>query len=521
MPSHKCIIVDDEPLICRLINKLGNWEDLDIEVVSICYDGESAVNEILKHKPDIVLSDIKVPIYNGIEIIEHVQKAGLHPLFIIISGYSQFEYAQRALRLKAVDYLVKPIHKDKLNDALQRCCDLLAQESEHRATAEALASVHEDLLWNDLYSKKFSCKDAEDFKEKYGTTWESRNHYVAAISVSRYELNEHHALYTDHVLSIFSSIFEKNIYFCDGSSGCIILIFSMKTDDTYQVNNIFQKLFIDIKHLEETMGAFSLTIGYSSAFVFPNDLMIYLKQAQIASDYRFEHGADAIYSYSDLPTDIYSYRNFITETFTNNIIYLAKCLDIEQMNFFLKGFKESFLKQSSHDFSGLTDFGIYLMNTVMNSTQFPEQEILRERFLFDCHFCISYDDYFQLLTQYITAIIVKKKEEEFVELSSSVKLAQDYIDEHFSEKIYLDDLAKTVCLSSTYLSAIFKKELGINITDYTNTVRCDHAKDLLKTTALSLNIIAEKVGYADEKYFQHQFKKIVGITPVQFRRIYS
>ena len=70
MASHKCIIIDDEPRICQLINKLGDWSALDIEVAAVCYDGEGAVEKILEIKPDIVLSDIQVPIYNGLEIIE-------------------------------------------------------------------------------------------------------------------------------------------------------------------------------------------------------------------------------------------------------------------------------------------------------------------------------------------------------------------------------------------------------------------------------------------------------------------
>ncbi len=521
MAAYKCIIIDDEPLICRLVNKLGNWEELDIEVVAVCYDGESALREIMKHKPDIVFSDIRVPIYNGIEIMEHVQEAGLHPLFVIISGYSEFEYAQKAIRLKAVDYLVKPIQKDKLNDALLRCCDLLSQESERHATSSALADAYKELLWNDLYNRKYNCQTAGDFMEKYGAVWRDRMHYVAAISVSRPELSEHHALYIDKVVTIFSNTFEKLTYSCDSSSGCIYLCFSLDNNDNNRAETIFQKLFIDIKHLEETLNFFSLTIGYSDPFYTPDKYLDALKEAQIASFYRFEKGANAIYSYSKLPDTVYSYKNLINEAFTKNIIYYADSLNIKQLNGLLLDFKTKFLQHSNRDFIDLIEFCIHFLNTVMNTTQFPEQEILREKFRFDYQYCITYDSIFQLLENYICNIINKKKEEAFVELSASVKSARDYINEHYTEKIYLDDIAKAISLSSTYLSSIFKKESGVNITDYINSVRCDAAKDLLKTTPLSIITIAEQVGYSDEKYFQHQFKKFVGITPAQFRRIYT
>lgn len=520
MSSYKCIIIDDEPLICRLIHKLGNWSEFDIEVSAICYDGESALEEISRHKPDIVLSDIRVPIYNGIEIIERVQEAGLHPLFIIISGYSEFEYAQRAIQLRAVDYLVKPIRKDKLNDALHRCCDLLAAAAERHATAEALTDAHIDLLWNDLCSKRYSCQNLEEFEAKYGTGWTKRTHYAAAVSISRPELMEQRALYIDRVMSIFSGMFDKSAFSCDSSLGCIYLLFSID-ENSGSSAELFQKLYVDIKHLEETLGPFSLTIGYSDAFVLPYHLPDYLAQAQHASDYRFEKGADTIYCFSELPAGHNSYKKQLTETQTNNIIYASGILDTEQLKSSLRGLAADFLRSADRDFTGLIDLGIFILNTVMTAAHFPEQEVLRERFLYDYRFCVSYNDFFQLLTRYSCDILEKKKEEGHAELSASVQLAKDYINQHYSEKIYLDDLARSVCLSANYLSSIFKKELGIGIAEYINTVRCSMAKELLKTTVLSLNTIAEKTGYADEKYFQHQFKKIVGITPAQFRRIYS
>lgn len=521
MAAYKCIIIDDEPLICQLIYKLGNWEEFDIEVAAICYDGESALNEIIKHNPDIVFSDIKVPIHNGIEIIELVHEAGLYPLFVIISGYSEFEYAQKAIRLKAVDYLVKPIRKDKLNDALLRCCDMLAQESKHLATSKALEDAQAELLWNDLHNGKYNCLTAEDFLAKYGAVWTDRTHYAAAISVSRPELSEHHALYIDRVLSIFADTFQKLTYSCSSTSGCIYLCFSTDKKKYHEITDCFQKLFIDIKHLEETLNYFSLTIGYSKPFLKPDGYPLALKQAQTASFYRFEKGANAIYSYSQLPAVSYSYKNLINDTFAKNIIYYTYALDTEQLKELLSEFKNKFLSHPDRDFAGLMEFCINFLNMVMNTAQVPEQEVLREKFLFDYQYCITYDNVFDLLENCILNIINKKKEAEAVELSSSVRAAQNYIDEHYAEKIYLDDIAKAVLLSASYLSAIFKKESGITVTDYINSVRCNAAKELLKTTPLSLPAIAEQVGYSDEKYFQHSFKKFVGITPAQFRRIYT
>lgn len=521
MASYKCIIADDEPLICRLIQKLGNWKDLNIDIVAVCYDGETTVREIEHHKPDIVLSDIKMPIYNGIQIIERVNQLGLYPLFIIISGYSQFEYAQRAIQLKAVDYLVKPIHKDKLNDALLRCCDTLNKQSAVSVAAEALPDALKELLWNDLYTHKYHCPSAEDFKTKYGLDWLSRNHYAACIQVSRPELLENHTLYVDPVLSILQNVFGNYLDSYDGSDGCIYFLFSEKNDALHDLNSSFQRLFLDIKHLEETLGVLSLTIGYSDSYTLPDGLPDALKQADSAVSYRFEHGMNTICSYRSIPPITCSYKSLLTNSFTNNLIYQASNLDADGLSDSMKNFQTRFMKMKNRDYTGLKNFGYYFINTVMSATHYQEQEILQERFLFDYHFCTDYSSCFSLFLQYALSIIEAQRDAVATAVSIPVQTAQEYIHEHYTEKIYLDDLAKNVCLSSTYLSAVFKKELGMNVTEYINKTRCDVAKDLLKQTSLPSRSIAERIGYTDEKYFLHQFKKIVGITPAQFRRIYT
>lgn len=519
MASHKCIIIDDEPRICQLINKLGDWSALDIEVAAVCYDGEGAVEKILEIKPDIVLSDIQVPIYNGLEIIEQVQKANLHPLFIIISGYSQFEYAQKAIQLKAVDYLLKPINKDKLNTALLKCCDMLTTENKHATTSQALAAAQEDLFWNDLYRRKYQISSPKEFKEHYGVTWFEETYYMAAFSISNKTLMEQQSLYMEKVLDIFSHIFESGSFFCDYSCGCIYLLFHIS--HSQKISSLLQTLFTHMKRLENTFGRFSLTIGYSIPFFSTKDIPAALQQAHEAMNYRFAKIPGAIYSYSTLPPRISCFHDFIDETFTNNLIYYARQLDQTALKDFLNKFQQNFQDSAKHDFSNLADYGTYILNIVMTTTQYSEHKIVLQRFLFDTNFCNTCDAFFDLLQKNINHIIATQQENSTGELSASVSAAKQYIDTHYSEKIYLDDLAKSVFLNSTYLSSVFKKELGMSTTDYINLVRCKRARDLLKDSCLSLSAIAEKTGYADEKYFQHQFKKIIGITPTQFRRLYS
>lgn len=94
---YKAIIADDENKTCQLIQMLGKWEQFGIEIVAVCTDGEEAFQAIRKHTPDIVITDIRMPIYDGLQLIEKTKDSGLDTAFIIISGYRHFEYAQNAL----------------------------------------------------------------------------------------------------------------------------------------------------------------------------------------------------------------------------------------------------------------------------------------------------------------------------------------------------------------------------------------------------------------------------------------
>lgn len=115
----KVIIADDEEKICRLINQLIDWEALDMEVVAIVHNGIDAVKMIETIKPDIVITDIRMPGYNGLEMIENVKQNNIHSEFIIISGYRHFEYAKRAIKFGVKEYLLKPINKLELMSALE------------------------------------------------------------------------------------------------------------------------------------------------------------------------------------------------------------------------------------------------------------------------------------------------------------------------------------------------------------------------------------------------------------------
>ena len=129
----KLVIADDEERVCRLINALGDWDTLGIKVVGIARNGVEALQLLGREKVDILITDIRMPGYNGLELIERVKKLSDSTKVIIISGYASFEYAQNALKYGVNDYLLKPISRQALNESLQSlCCQIQKEKEQNR-----------------------------------------------------------------------------------------------------------------------------------------------------------------------------------------------------------------------------------------------------------------------------------------------------------------------------------------------------------------------------------------------------
>lgn len=139
------VIVDDENMICQLILRLVDWEAQGVDVVGIAHNGQDALALAQEKDPDLIITDIRIPVFDGLELISRVQQAGLHARFIVVSGYRHFEYAHSALRYGVTDYLLKPINADELNHALGKlAADILRERSETASRAELTHQVHEN-----------------------------------------------------------------------------------------------------------------------------------------------------------------------------------------------------------------------------------------------------------------------------------------------------------------------------------------------------------------------------------------
>ena len=135
---QKVVIADDEERICRLIEALVDWEGIGLALAAVAHNGVEACEVIDREKPDILITDIRMPGCSGLELIEQVKKSLPELEIIIISGYAHFEYAQQAIKFGVGDYLLKPVNKAELNSTLEKLKNRVARRRESEQDKEKL-----------------------------------------------------------------------------------------------------------------------------------------------------------------------------------------------------------------------------------------------------------------------------------------------------------------------------------------------------------------------------------------------
>lgn len=161
MGNYKVVIIDDEPWTREVIKTLANWEALGLEIVGEASDGEYGLELIRLMSPDIILTDVKMPHLNGIDLIDTLRKEDNHTPVIFISGYDDYTYIRSALKLEAMDYLLKPIKPDELNLQLSNCIKLLEERKENNLYNKSIEVGFLNSIWaNKFYALRDNLSDA-------------------------------------------------------------------------------------------------------------------------------------------------------------------------------------------------------------------------------------------------------------------------------------------------------------------------------------------------------------------------
>ncbi|MEG2667459.1 MAG: response regulator [Lachnospiraceae bacterium] len=531
----KVLIVDDEYRIGQLIKRLIDWNEIGLECIAVLDNGESAYKVILEQNPDIVITDVRMPKINGLDLICMTKEVREHIQFIVISGYKEFEYAHRALQYGVNDYLLKPIDEKELNVVLRKIVNEMLTErkvekemiqmEQKVSTSESI--IRQNVLNNIIEQEELSL---DEIAASYNLDFAAEIYRGIDIKLDYWDYEKNDAkqdrLTVEKVISIMEQNLEGHVkeqLICQKSNLNIYCLFNYENGRSKEIKNIINTVLSEIQEFLIRFEQYEVTIGIGTEKREFGEIRLSIQEAYQAVQNRIRLGTGRL---------IYA-KNICTKKKINIKEYIERYK--EQMINSIETYNRSIFEQCMNQLYGELqieediDFSVYyylangLIDFFFNTidVQNKEGEQLKE-FLFNMsQHCYTPVKLKELLKEYLGEYLDVCLEAVESESIKPVREAKKYMEQHYGEKIVLEDIALLVDLNPVYFSVLFKKEIGVNFSTYLTNIRMEAAKELIRAGNETIAAIAEQVGYKDARYFSQTFTKIVGVKPALYRRLHS
>ena len=529
----KVFLVEDEFVVREGIKKNINWEANGYEFCGDASDGELAFPMIQKLKPDIVITDIRMPFMDGLELSRLIKKEMPWIEIIILTGHQEFEYAKEGIKLGVAQYLSKPISGDDLLREVDEVAVRIDQKHKEQEIQEKYRKEMEENflkekkeLFGYLVTGSKSVAELLELGERLGmdlsAMWynlvlvktQSMNHEQDEYSNSLIEIEDRLQKLNDRmqVLTFDRNLEGKAILFRADSEEELI---QFQTDYLEQM----KKIFDEYKHVRY-FGGIGIPVNRL------RELSVSFEKASHAFAHRYLIGESRIVSSEDMEQGMYTCQD---EFHINDVN--TKQIDRNKIKEFLK------LGDKGEVVYFVDEFFKALGSGAMKSNMF------RQYITMDAYFCVidfveglqlsrdeieapdvmsgalqSQESAIQYVSRIITKAIELREKTASNRYGDIVDEVMNYIKKNYAqEELSLNLLASHVNFSPNHLSMIFSQQTGQTFIKYLTDFRMNKAKELLRCTNKRSSVIAMEVGYKDSHYFSYLFKKTQGVTPTQYR----
>ncbi|MGG3510071.1 response regulator [Paenibacillus lautus] len=501
---RKILLVDDEPIMCEGLRLTVPWEECGAEVVGVAQDGLEALNWLEAHGDvDIILSDVRMPVMDGLEMAERLHKLPKTPTVILLSGYDDFEYARKAMGVGVKSYLLKPVEISEL--------------------IETVRTVVE----------KINRKEQED---EYYLEMELRNIILGKIEGDERLFNQDNELLQRNAYFALSSKTDQSIMRSDSQYACIQAVLKqyqlkalfIELDEHLSLICIYQWLQtlsrLELRHLLKE--AKKSNVGFIALNTTPhpisevNHIYSNLRSTlteSIARNRRFtyvrSHHNPSNLSWNsmhDVPTELVD--ELIKGVFKSDINQIMEVVR-KLIEFFLQNV--CLLPDAYKQCQYIENKIVLQYEKLVRNKEFP----IREFKIQSVTTYGSYNRLRQLLEEDMAAAAYFVDQGKTRHQHWAMESAIEYIQKYYASDIKASEVADLINLSPNYFSSLFKQDVGMSFNEYLNEFRIEKAKLLLEKTPDKVRQIASQVGYQEYKYFVQVFKKFTKVTPTEYRKI--
>jgi len=521
---YNVFLVDDEPILLEGIRSKIDWESIGLNFVGEATDGEIALSMMQELKPDILITDVKMPFMDGLELSCAIKKIQPWIKIIILSGHDEFEYAKKAISIGVEDYILKPFTADEVIESLKKAC---VQIDKERSQLSNISKMQEELksknkliqkeFLNDLVHGAFDKNAIQEKSAMLGLDINSNNFRILISKIESSENNVQNQQQACSLINSYSSAWTHALSFFHHNNLLVCIIKGKdKTEleeNTFHIAEtiehivsknhnckvistigksveVIEKIYDSYKDAKKLL---EITKSEKSVIISSEDIeddteLLSLKESNPLVERLKYAGKSEIPSLIDESLTLIHNNRGQFQVFASyllvDLIFAVSKL-VEHFGGDLKTENPEMIQRSFID-EAVTDEGTFVqkMKAILN-------------------FALDYRD--SRFTSRYGTIILK---------------AKDFIEKNYSnQNTTLTSVAEYVCLSPNHFSTIFSQECNTTFIEYLTNVRIEHAKQLIKNTDMKGYDIAYECGFSDPHYFSYIFKKNTGQTPREYKTI--
>lgn len=520
---HNVVIVDDEMLVRRGLSEKFDWGQLECNIVGIGSNGMEGKELVDRYQPDILITDIKMPGMNGLDLAQYIKENYPESVTILLSGYQEFDYARTAVRHQVFDYLLKPVDLDDLRTCIRKAKKHLASigtsakkaELDKEASERKTALAESGILLNVIVNGNKDIGILERKMDEMGMLLRKGQ----SVIFERYERTEDPlsaSLYQYAIQNIVGETYDRlniraTVFNHEGQNVAVIkynpeiqpVVFERRVMEATEMckNNVGQYLKI------------SVNIGIGKMFDGIQGLHAsYLSANSMLQDYLFWGMHEMMPSWTDPSGD----NDAIVQIHPAWLTAVSEGKE-EEAGLYMESFLQEIRRKKSKTcaFNALMDILVGLTRHVTDK----ESKALITKTITEIPSIRTFKEY-QATLERTMDMVCRHARKDLDEMSDSlVQRVLEYIDTHYQDaSLSLQFAAEMYHVSDGHLSRLFKKETGSNFSEYLIRKRVDKAKGLLDTERrMPVAGVAARVGFTDAKYFGQVFKKYYGMTPSEYK----
>ncbi|NLJ90809.1 MAG: response regulator [Clostridiales bacterium] len=536
---YNVLLVDDEILVREAISENIKWNSLGFNLVGTCQNGKEAIEFIEKNHVDVVLTDICMPILDGMELIKYTYDNFPDISVIIFSGFDEFEYAQKAIKYNVEDYILKPVTAAELSKVLTATKKKRDKRIEQERNWEIISKSYnknkiyiKSKLLIDFITGKTPASEITSELENFNIELSEKYYRVAIVELKRInsysgdeeQMKQYSSLMLFSVYNISEEILvkNKNGIVCMSNNDRLYILF--KSNYFTEIKTLAKALCTDIKNKAKDYLNTDISITIGKTISGKDKIYKSYESAHTSIKYQYILGeysvidseqAESLWNnkspYIDLETYISKLAHSIVANDENMIGQLSRELrKVLESSFHTKTLTISYLQRVVLDLND--DLNIsYLVQ--------EDEDLDKEGVLADIARTHTLSEAIDILNKYFEKIVEALINQKGSTNRKRALLATDYIEKNYSDpKLSLSEVCSYLNISSSRFSTIFKDEIGETFMEFLTRTRIEKSKVLLETSDLKNYEIASKVGFSDPQYFSVVFKKMTRQSPTEYSR---